>query len=216
MIGVLMIGTELGFPASGANPDLAGTDLTPLIDAPTLEPALRDAWLFLAGAVIVGILSRRLTMAWAFLYIGIPTYALIVVNWAWLQLSLWVLLVVWATDIFAYFAGRSIGGPKLAPRLSPKKTWAGLAGGIVGAGAIGWLAARQLGLEEIFFYLGGPMALLAQLGDLYESGVKRRRGVKDSGNSLPGHGGVLDRLDGLLPVALATLAVLMALTMGYL
>ena len=121
-----------------------------------------------------------------------------------------VFIVTWATDILAYFAGRSIGGPKLAPRISPNKTWAGLAGGVAGAALLGWLTARNFEMEPIFHWLGGPMALIAQAGDLYESWVKRRAGVKDSGTLLPGHGGVLDRLDGLLAVALATTLVLMA------
>jgi phosphatidate cytidylyltransferase len=121
-----------------------------------------------------------------------------------------LMLVTWATDIFAYFAGRSIGGPKLAPRISPNKTWAGLIGGMAGAALVGAAAAWLLGIGEPFLWLGAPMGLLAQLGDLYESGVKRRRGVKDSGTLLPGHGGVLDRLDGLLPVIVATLLVLIA------
>jgi phosphatidate cytidylyltransferase len=155
-------------------------------------------------------------MGWGILYIGIPGFALVVLNWAWSELVLWLFFIVWATDIFAYFAGRSIGGPKLAPRISPNKTWAGLAGGIVGAAAVGGLAAWYMQLEPVFMFVGGPMALLAQLGDLYESSVKRRRGVKDSGTILPGHGGVLDRLDGLLPAALATYALLWALSLGYL
>ncbi len=202
-VAALMIGTELGFPAAGGNQFEITHGL--------LEPALQGIYIIAAAAAIAGILSRRPTLGWAVLYIGIPSYALIVVNWAWLQLSFWVLLIVWATDIFAYFAGRAIGGPRLAPRLSPKKTWAGLAGGIVGAAALGYFAAQALDLDPAFLWLGGPFALLAQIGDLYESGVKRRAGVKDSGDSLPGHGGVLDRLDGMLPVALATLAVLMGL-----
>ena len=117
-----------------------------------------------------------------------------------------MIVVTWATDIFAYFAGRAIGGPKLAPRISPNKTWAGLIGGMAGAAAV--RLARPPGCFEIGAAL--PLArrrrwaLIAQAGDLYESWVKRRAGVKDSGTLLPGHGGVLDRLDGLLAVALAT------------
>jgi phosphatidate cytidylyltransferase len=117
------------------------------------------------------------------------------------------MVVTWATDIFAYFGGRAIGGPKLAPKVSPNKTWAGLIGGMVGAGVLGAATALALGLAAPFLYAGALMGLVAQLGDLYESGVKRRAGVKDSGSLLPGHGGVLDRLDGLLPVALATFAL---------
>ncbi|HZF96233.1 MAG TPA: phosphatidate cytidylyltransferase [Allosphingosinicella sp.] len=190
------------------------------------NPALLDAddigaiWIgfaaVAAAAAVVGLLSRRLAMGWGVLYIGIPAFALVALNWAWSELVLWLFFIVWATDIFAYFAGRAIGGPKLAARISPNKTWAGLAGGIVGAAVIGGIAAWYMQLEPVFMFVGGPMALLAQLGDLYESSVKRRRGVKDSGTLLPGHGGVLDRLDGLLPAALATYALLWALSLGYL
>jgi phosphatidate cytidylyltransferase len=154
--------------------------------------------------------SRRLSLGWGMLYVGIPSFALLVIEWARFDLVFWLMLVTWATDIFAYFAGRSIGGPKLAPKISPNKTWAGLIGGMAGAALVGAGAAWLLSIGEPFFWLGAPMGLLAQLGDLYESRVKRKLGVKDSGALLPGHGGVLDRLDGLLPVVLATLIVLIA------
>jgi phosphatidate cytidylyltransferase len=176
-----------------------------------------DAWKGFAAVAAVALLaaavSRRLSLGWGVLYIGIPSFALLVIAWADVTIVFWLMLVTWATDIFAYFAGRSIGGPKLAPRISPNKTWAGLVGGMAGAAVVGALAAWQFGIAaELpdFLWLGAPMGLLAQLGDLYESRVKRRLGVKDSGALLPGHGGVLDRLDGLLPVILATLAVLIA------
>ena len=161
-------------------------------------------------AVVLGLISRRVAMAWGFLYIAVPAFALLVLEWTWFGLVLWAMIVTWSTDIFAYFAGRSIGGPKLAPRVSPNKTWAGLIGGIVGAAVFGWFAAGWFDLGMPFDLLGAPMAVLAQGGDLYESWVKRRAGIKDSGTTLPGHGGVLDRLDGLLPVVVATLALLMA------
>ena len=163
-----------------------------------------------AAALLVTLVSRRLALGWGMLYIGIPSYALLVIAWTDVYLVFWLMLVTWATDIFAYFAGRAIGGAKLAPRISPNKTWAGLAGGMAGAALVGALAASLFGIGAPFLWLGAPMGLLAQLGDLYESSVKRRQGVKDSGALLPGHGGVLDRLDGLLPVILATFLVLIA------
>ncbi len=166
-----------------------------------------------AAALLVTLVSRQPSLGWGTLYIGIPSYALLIIQWADFYLVFWLMLATWATDIFAYFAGRSIGGPKLAPKISPNKTWAGLIGGMAGAGVVGALAAWLFGISaELpeFLWLGAPMGLIAQLGDLYESRVKRRLGVKDSGALLPGHGGVLDRLDGLLPVILATLAVLIA------
>jgi phosphatidate cytidylyltransferase len=176
--------------------------------------ALRPVWLcfgiLAALGGIAALLSRRLAMLTGFLYIGLPAFALILLEWARTDLVFWVLFVTWATDILAYFAGRSIGGPKLAPRISPNKTWAGLIGGVLGAAIAGAVAATWFDLGTPFVYMGAPMAVLAQLGDLYESSVKRRAGVKDSGAIIPGHGGVLDRLDGLLPVSLATLLLLIA------
>ena len=123
-----------------------------------------------------------------------------------LSLLLWVFLVTWSTDIGAYFAGRRFGRRKLAPAISPGKTVEGLYGGIVAAALIGgaWTLAMRLGAPLLI--LAPIFAVAAQGGDLFESGLKRRAGVKDSGNWLPGHGGVLDRLDGLAPVAVLTAA----------
>jgi phosphatidate cytidylyltransferase len=110
-----------------------------------------------------------------------------------------VLLVVWATDIGGYFAGRAIGGPKLWPRVSPKKTWAGAIGGFVASllVAIGF-SASDLGKTLPLMILAAMLSIAAQLGDLFESAIKRRFGVKDSGHIIPGHGGVMDRLDGFV------------------
>jgi phosphatidate cytidylyltransferase len=120
------------------------------------------------------------------------------------DLLLWVFIVVWATDIGAYAVGRAIGGPKLAPAISPGKTWAGLYGGVAAATLLagGW--ALFTGLPLVILLLAPLFAVAAQGGDLFESWMKRRAGVKDSGRWLPGHGGVFDRLDGLLPVAILT------------
>ncbi len=116
-------------------------------------------------------------------------------------LTFWTFLIVWGTDIGAYFTGRAIGGPKLAPAISPSKTWSGLIGGMIAAGLIGAFVARHFDLPAPCVWLGAPLAILAQAGDFFESWLKRRAGVKDSGAILPGHGGALDRLDGLVPVA---------------
>src|SRR4030095_10502685 len=142
-------------------------------------------------------------------YVGVPAFSLLALEWGWERLTFWVMIVTWATDICAYFAGRTIGVPKLAPRISPNKTWAGLAGGIAGAAVLGWIGGHFLGLGGDFLLLGATMAALAHAGDLFESWIKRRAGVKDSGALLPGHGGLLDRLDGLLPVLVVTLLLLM-------
>lgn len=124
-------------------------------------------------------------------------------------LVLWVFIIVWATDIGAYFVGRGIGGPKLAPAISPQKTWAGFYGGIAAATVLGGAWALFAGLRPVVLLLAPLFAVAAQGGDLFESWMKRRAGIKDSGTWLPGHGGVFDRLDGLLPVAiLAAIAVI--------
>ena len=212
LAGILLAGTEYLYPVGAADWmfDPATGDMVAYADAETLSPS----WLGFGGvalvALVVGLVSRRLAMIGGVLYVGIPTLAMLSLSWVWTILVFWVFIVTWATDILAYFAGRAIGGPKLAPRISPNKTWAGLAGGVAGAALLGWLAAAFFEMETLFLWLGGPMGLIAQAGDLYESWVKRRAGVKDSGTILPGHGGVLDRLDGLLAVALATTLLLMA------
>ena len=130
-----------------------------------------------------------------------------------LELLLWVFLVTWSTDIGAYFAGRTFGRTKLAPSISPNKTWAGLYGGIAAAALIGGAWVLATGLGKPLLVLAPILAASAQAGDLFESWMKRRAGVKDSGNWLPGHGGLLDRLDGLVPVAVLTaIAQLLRLT----
>jgi phosphatidate cytidylyltransferase len=123
------------------------------------------------------------------------------------DLLLWVFIVTWATDIGAYFVGRAIGRTKLAPSISPGKTVEGLAGGVIAAALLGggWVAYTDLG--RTLLILAPLFALAAQGGDLFESWIKRRVGVKDSSHWLPGHGGLLDRLDGLVPVAVLTALV---------
>ena len=120
-----------------------------------------------------------------------------------------VVIPVIATDIGAYFAGRAIGGPKIAPKISPSKTWAGLAGGMLASGtAFAWLTTASRTPEDMVpsgipmeaVAIGMVIAVLAQSGDFFESWMKRRAGVKDSGKMIPGHGGLFDRVDGLLAV----------------
>jgi phosphatidate cytidylyltransferase len=171
-------------------------------------------WILLAGALLLG-LAAGLREGWAggawlwlgALYAGLPSLAL-----AWLRddpisglaTLLWLLFLVWAVDSAAYTAGNLIGGPKLAPRISPSKTWAGLAGGALGAAVIGYLAARWAGQPNPWLLTGLSLllALAEQAGDIFESAIKRRFGVKDSSGLIPGHGGILDRVDGLVAVAL--------------
>ena len=201
MAACLLVIPEMLFPVD---------EIDEAIGPESFNPAWRGFAGIAAAALLFGILCRRVSALGGFLYIAIPGFALILLDWAWLGLVFWAMVVTWSTDIFAYFAGRSIGGPKLAPRISPAKTWSGLAGGVLGAALFGWLTAHWFELGSPFLYLGGPMGVLAQAGDLYESWLKRRAGVKDSGTILPGHGGVLDRLDGFLPVVVVTLGILMA------
>lgn len=156
------------------------------------------------AAFFVVIVTRLPRLALGVVYCGLPVLALVVLrrhDAAGLLYAFWTMALVWACDIGAFFAGRAIGGPKLAPRLSPNKTWAGLIGGTVAAGALGVTLHLVAGLPVLLASFSPLLAVLSQMGDLYESWLKRRAGVKDSGNILPGHGGVLDRLDGLVPVA---------------
>lgn len=113
--------------------------------------------------------------------------------------------VVWSTDVFAYFAGRTIGGPKLAPRISPKKTWSGAIAGMVGAILVAMAVAALLGTLDkgTIAVVALLLSIMAQLGDLFESWIKRRFGTKDASHLIPGHGGVMDRLDGFWAAAVA-------------
>lgn len=227
LAALLLGGSEYLFPAGAADALALGDRQAMLaIDADTAFPLLYGIAAALGAAMLLALLSRRATLGWGYFYIGVPALALLVLSWIDVTLVFWVMIVTWATDIGAYAAGKTIGGPKLAPRISPAKTWAGLFGGMLTAGAAGWVTAYLLGLGEVvqiseetgeqgvsalfsaFLYLGAAMGLAAALGDLYESWVKRRCGVKDSGTILPGHGGVLDRCDGLITVSLATMLFL--------
>jgi len=118
---------------------------------------------------------------------------------------IWIMACVWATDIGAYFVGSLAGGAKLAPSISPSKTWSGLMGGMAWAAVASAVAGWVFGNGEtvMLAVIGAVLAVVAQAGDLLESAAKRRAGVKDSGRLIPGHGGVLDRIDGLIAVLVA-------------
>jgi phosphatidate cytidylyltransferase len=162
----------------------------------------------LGGALLSGIVAsaaggRPVWTSLGVAYVGLPALSLIWLRAApelGLSALLWLLIVVWTTDTAAYFAGRAIGGPRLAPRVSPSKTWSGLCGGMLGAALTGALTAWLLGSERLLQAagLGAVLAIVAQLGDLAESALKRAARVKNSGSLIPGHGGLLDRVDGLV------------------
>jgi phosphatidate cytidylyltransferase len=167
-----------------------------------------------AVAVVAGLEGRR-RIAWLAVgapYIGLPGIAMV-----WLiadpalgrQTVGWMIAAVAATDIGAYAAGRALGGARLAPQVSPNKTWAGLFGGVTCAVLVGGITAILLGLPRLWPLAAASavVAVLAQTGDLFESRVKRQFGVKDAGGIIPGHGGLLDRVDGHLAAAVAVAGV---------
>lgn len=182
--------------------------------APTL---LVIAVISVMSAVLAVIQSRTLSI-WVLTgvaYVGLPAMAFVILRGesvSGMLTIMWLFAVVWAADICAYFAGRLIGGPRLAPSISPKKTWAGLLGAIAGGIGAGIAVGYAAGVVNLVFLggLGGVLAIVEQLGDLFESALKRHYGVKDSGRLIPGHGGVLDRVDGLVAAALFLAAIIIA------
>ena len=172
----------------------------------------------LLGFVVVALISpvRRSWTAAGYVYAAAAEIASVVVRldqaYGFLALIL-ILLVVWVTDIGGYFAGRGIGGPKLWPRVSPKKTWAGAIGGFAASLVVAsGFAVLGLGKTVPMLLVGAALSVASQLGDLFESAVKRRFGVKDSSHLIPGHGGLMDRLDGL--VAAIVVAAIFGLLRG--
>lgn len=179
-----------------------------LVRAMTASPSARIAWFSPLAAYV--------TAAAAGLLLAPPPFR-------WLAVA-----AVIGTDVGAYFAGRSIGGPKIAPAISPSKTWAGLFGGMAGAALVLILFSFVLSYALSGLSPGGPqlawpgngvlislvagasIAILSQSGDFFESWLKRRAGVKDSGRIIPGHGGLFDRVDGLLPIACLLLVAVLA------
>jgi phosphatidate cytidylyltransferase len=168
------------------------------------------------GLVALALMTpeRRNWAAAGFLYAGVAEVASVLLRLDPVKgfvALIFVLLIVWVTDSGGYFAGRGIGGPKLWPRISPKKTWAGAIGGFVASLAVASIfAVLDFGKAGPLLMISGVLSVVSQLGDLFESAVKRRFGVKDSSQIIPGHGGLLDRLDGFVA------AVAMAALFGFL
>lgn len=138
-----------------------------------------------------------------FIYILVPVWSIVQIRDIDANVLLWMFFIIWTTDISAYFVGKSFGGKKLAPNVSPNKTWSGLIGGVVASMIIGFLSSFMFVTGNIIFFvvISGVLAVIEQLSDLVESKVKRIFKVKDSGNLIPGHGGLLDRMDGITLVA---------------
>ena len=177
---------------------------------------------FLVSAMAV-LFKKDGGLIWAFLgpvCIGLPVLALMTLRSIpeiGFVLTLGLFLVIWATDIGAYFCGKSIGGPKIAPGISPNKTWAGLIGGMIAAMIVAYGVNLYLVNSQVatigVLGIGAMCAILAQVGDFAESGWKRHFGIKDASNLIPGHGGVMDRLDGVFLTA-PLLAVLILIING--
>jgi phosphatidate cytidylyltransferase len=175
---------------------------------------LTGGWLAGLGVLLAATLLLARPFGW-FLALGVPYAGIGGLSLLWLRLhspaglhdALFLVAVIWATDIGAYLAGRLLGGRKLAPKISPGKTWTGAIGGLLLAAAAGVTLAGMNGLALPVAVL---LSLFAQGGDLLESAIKRKCGVKDSGRTIPGHGGLFDRLDGFLTAA--PLAAILALS----
>ena len=189
---------------------VAVTLAAPVVHIAALVPSI---FVVAVGAVLVAIQAPRtlrLLAGFGVVYASALVISLELLRASFpygLEAIIWLFAVVWGTDVMAYFGGRLIGGPKLWPRLSPSKTWAGFLVGI-GSGALAGLAvAPAPGPYTIYIALGLLAGAAAQGGDLLESMLKRRFGVKDSSQLIPGHGGVMDRLDGFTAAAVLAAAL---------
>lgn len=190
------------------------------------DASLLSGALLAAGIVLLVVSPSKLATSTSELprpvngIVGGIYVTLAITSMAWLRLQdadgrlvIWLFFAVWAMDVGGYFAGKGIGGPKLAPTISPKKTWAGLIGGVLLSSLVSLAFALLLNIGSplLLPIAGAALAIVAQLGDLYESAVKRALNTKDSGALIPGHGGILDRVDGLVfaaPVMVFAFAIL--------
>ncbi|MAZ80252.1 MAG: phosphatidate cytidylyltransferase [Rickettsiales bacterium] len=143
-----------------------------------------------------------------FIYIILPIYCAIKLRQIDPFILLWMFFIIWTTDIFAYFFGKFLKGPKLAPKISPNKTWSGLLGGVISCAVVGVISSFIFPGTLLFFItISILLSIIEQFGDLFESKIKRIFNVKDSGAIIPGHGGVIDRMDGMVFVAPITYAL---------
>lgn len=170
-------------------------------------------WARLVGGFVRNPLTIGLWLVGGMAYVGLACFTLVVLRGPFFGAMpvLTVLATVIAIDVGAYFTGRQFGGPKIAPRISPSKTWSGLGGGVIGAALVLFFAFGQ---DWRWALAGIPAAVVAQTGDFFESWMKRRAGVKDSGRVIPGHGGLFDRVDGLLAVLFVVGVVMAVSAMG--
>jgi phosphatidate cytidylyltransferase len=220
-------------PASVKWGDLRTRALSAAILAPIAIICLwAGGWPWIA---MVAVLTVALAAEWftltrgraspALIGAGVPYIALATIALLWLRADpdfgrvnvLFVVLIVWTSDIGAYVTGRLLGGPRLAPAISPGKTWSGAIGALAAAAIAGLCIAAGTGAMARGAFLTAPLvaaglSVVAQAGDLLESALKRQLGVKDSGRTIPGHGGLFDRLDGMLTAAPA--AALLAVFLG--
>ena len=197
LLGAMVL-IGLGLPAGGMGAAAIGAivagSIVAALPRATDEPSA-PAWaaggVIYAGALLIAPAMLRSDPQW-----GLTALLFLFAN-------------VWATDIFAYFCGRAIGGPLLWPRVSPKKTWSGAVGGLAGgvAASVAVAYASGVGKLGIVGVMACVLSVLAQAGDLFESSVKRRFGAKDASHLIPGHGGLMDRLDGFIAAALAALLI---------
>jgi phosphatidate cytidylyltransferase len=176
---------------------------------------------FLSSVVSISAMAYlgNAKIRWAivgFLYAVIPSLSFLkIYQLAGGEVVLWMMIVIWSMDTGAYFAGKNIGGPKMSPKISPNKTWSGLIGGTITAMVFGGVFVYLINDKSIPLFdnalilliFSGLFAILSQIGDLAESAVKRKFSVKDSGALIPGHGGIMDRVDGVLFVAPAVVLV---------
>lgn len=165
----------------------------------------------------VALMAGRLWVAIGIAYAGLAALALVALRGHGTQgfydpgfiAIVFVLMAVWSTDVMAYFVGRLVGGPKLWPRVSPNKTWSGALGGFVAAIIVATGVCWLLDVRPLWplAVIAGLLSIAGQLGDLFESHMKRKFGLKDSGHLIPGHGGIMDRVDGLIFAAVAAMAI---------